>query len=60
MGSCMDRGVLDVFCEEKTLYKAIGVSSLLQETRQRNGPMSCPPIKSTGLEIELTKHAVSS
>ena len=48
------------FCEEKTLYEATGVSSLLRGTTRRNRPTSCPPIKSTGLEIELTKHIVFS
>ena len=56
----MDCGVLDVFCEDKTLYQATGLSSLLRGARRRNRPASRPPIKSTGLEIELTKHTVFS
>ena len=42
------------------LYEATGVSSLLRGTRRRNHPTSHPPIESTGLEIELTKHTVPS
>ena len=42
------------------LYKATGVSSLLRGTRRRIRPRRRPPIKSTGLEIELTKLTVSS
>ena len=60
-GSCMDRGVLGGgFCEENTLYEATELSSLLRGTRRRSRPTSRPPIKSTGLEIELTKHTVFS
>ena len=63
----MDRGVLDVFCEEKTLYEATEVSNLLRGTRRRNHPTSCPPIKSTGLNnradqahrVELTARSIS-
>ena len=56
----MDRGMLDVFCEKKTLYEATGLNSLLRETIRRNRSTSRPPIKSIDLEIELKKHAVFS
>ena len=43
------------------LYEATtGASGLLPGTRRRNYPTSRPPIKSTGLEIELTKRTVRS
>ena len=46
------------FCVEKTLYEAAtGVNSAL---RGYKCPTSRRPIKSTGLEIELTKHTVFS
>ena len=42
------------------LYEATGVSNLLRGIRRRNRPTSCPSIIRIGLEIELTKHTVSS
>ena len=54
---CWIRFVRKIHC---VLYEATEVSSLLRVTRRRNRPTSRPLIKNTGLEIELTKHTVSS
>ena len=46
--------------KDTVLYETTGASSLLRRIRRRNHPASRSPIKSTGLEIELTKRTVSS
>ena len=53
--SYINKGMLDLLFEEmyKTTTEANG--GLLPGTRRRNHPTSRPPIKSTGVEIELTK-----
>ena len=50
------------FCgKDCVLYETTtGASGLLPGTRRRNHPTSRPPIKSIGLEIELTKRTVPS
>ena len=47
-----------MFLWENTLHETTGLSSLLRGTRWRNHPTSHPPIKSTGLEIKLTKQTL--
>ena len=55
--------MLDLFCEEKTLRTVQSYywnEQFIAERKRRNHLTSRPPFKGTGLEIELTKHTVSS
>ena len=57
-----DRGVLNVFCVENALYEAAtGWSGqFFAGNKTKKCPMSHRLIKTTGFEIELTKHTVFS
>ena len=60
-GELHDRGVLNVFCVENTLIPSCYWSEqFFAGNKTKKYPMSQRLIKTTGLEIELTKHTVFS
>ena len=63
-GAASTKGCWTFFLKKRldyVLYETTtGASDLLPGTKRRNHPTSRPPIKSTGVEIELTKRTVPS
>ena len=61
-GAASTKGCWTFFLRKRpcAVRTTTGASGLLPGIRRRNHPTSRPPIKSTGLEIELTKRALPS
>ena len=59
-GSCMDRGVPDVFLRRKDNVRSYWSNHFFEGNKMKKSSDEPPPITSTGLEVELTKHTMFS